>query len=179
LQVNANDATLPQLQQMVTAALKENLLFNAAIFPKQVYPILFSKYEPGMHYGWHVDSPLMGNPPMRTDVAMTIFLSDPATYEGGELVIQTPSGNVQLKPNKGDAIVYPCAYLHCVSTITKGIRMAAVSWIQSSIKNGEQRQILLQLNQVHGAIANSNPGSPEANMLLQTYSNLLRMWTEL
>lgn len=179
LQVNANDATLPQLQQIINASLKDSLLFNAAIFPKHVYPILFSKYEPGMNYGWHVDSPLMGNPPIRTDVAMTVFLSEPSTYDGGELIIQTLNGNVQLKPNKGDAIIYPCAYLHCVNTVTKGVRMAAVSWIQSSIKNAEQRQILLQLNQVHGAVANKDANSPEANMLLQTYSNLLRMWTEL
>lgn len=179
LQVNVNDATLPQLQQIINDALYNNLLFNAAIFPKNIYPVLFSKYEPGMNYGWHVDSPIMGNPPIRTDMAMTIFLSDPATYEGGELLIQTPNGNVQLKPSKGDAIVYPCAYLHCVNAISSGTRVAAVTWIQSSIRLAEQRQILLQLNQVHGAVAQKDMNSPEANLLLQTYSNLLRMWTEI
>jgi len=178
LQVNADDAALPQLQQIINDALYNNLLFNAAVFPKHIYPILFSKYEPGMNYGWHVDSPLMGNPAIRTDLAMTIFLSDPASYEGGELLIQTPNGNLQLKPSKGDAIVYPCAYLHCVNTISSGTRMAAVTWIQSSIRLAEQRQILLQLNQVHGAVAQKDMNSPEANLLLQTYSNLLRMWSE-
>ena len=179
LQVNVNDATLPQLQQIINDALYNNLLFNAAIFPKNIYPVLFSKYEPGMNYGWHVDSPIMGNPPIRTDMAMTIFLSDPATYEGGELLIQTPNGNVQLKPSRGDAIVYPCAYLHCVNAISSGTRVAAVTWIQSSIRLAEQSQILLQLNQVHGAVAQKDMNSPEANLLLQTYSNLLRMWTEI
>jgi PKHD-type hydroxylase len=179
LQVKANDATLPQLQQVINDALYNNLLFNAAVFPKHIYPILFSKYEPGMQYGWHVDSPVMGNPPIRTDLAMTIFLSAPADYDGGELMIQTPNGNVHLKPERGDAVVYPCAYLHCVNSISRGTRLAAVSWIQSSIRLAEQRQILLQLNQVHGAVANKDMNSPEANLLLQTYSNLLRMWTEI
>lgn len=179
LQANINDNKLPQLQQIINDALYNNLLFNAAVFPKDIYPVIFSKYEPGMQYGWHVDSPIMGNPQLRTDLAMTIFLSDPSAYEGGELMIQTPNGNLQLKPEKGDAIVYPCAFLHCVNSISSGIRMAAVTWIQSSVRLAEQRQILLQLNQVHGAIANKDMNAPETNLLLQTYSNLLRMWTEI
>jgi PKHD-type hydroxylase len=179
LQVNVTDESLPQLQQLINNVLYNDLLFNAAVFPKHIYPVIFSKYEPGMQYGWHVDSPLMGHPPIRTDLAMTIFLSDPASYVGGELLIQTPNGNVQFKPAKGDAIIYPCAYLHCVNAITSGTRLAAVTWIQSSVRLAEQRQILLQLNHVHGAIAQKDMNSPEANLLLQTYSNLLRMWTEI
>ena len=179
LQVNADDRSLPTLQQIISEALYNNLLFNAAGFPKSIYPFLISKYESGMNYGWHVDSPVMGNPPIRTDLAMTLFLSDPSTYTGGELVIQTPNGQVQLKPAKGDAILYPCTYLHCVNEVTNGTRVAAVTWIQSSIRQAEQRQILLQLNQVHGAVAQRDMNSPEANLLLQTYSNLLRMWSEI
>lgn len=94
LQVNANDSTLPVLQQIFNDALYNNLLFNAAVFPKNIYPVIFSKYEPGMQYGWHVNSPIMGNPPIHTDMAMTIFLSEPSAYEGGELLIQTPNSNL-------------------------------------------------------------------------------------
>lgn len=85
----------------------------------------------------------MGEPVIRTDLAMTIFLSDPTAYEGGELVIQTSFGPVPLKPAKGDAILYPCQFLHCVNEVKKGERLAAVTWVQSNIQLTEQRQILL------------------------------------
>jgi PKHD-type hydroxylase len=166
------------MQAIINNALASSPLFNAAVLPKYVYPFLISKYTPGMYYGWHVDSPLMGNPPVRTDVAMTLFLSDPAAYEGGELVIQAGQHNIPFKPAKGDAIVYPCQYLHCVNEVRSGERRAAVTWIQSAVRAPDQRQILYNLNQVHALLSHKNQHAPETNLLLQTHSNLLRMWTE-
>jgi PKHD-type hydroxylase len=171
-----NTQTLPPLQKIILQALETNSLFQIATLPKHIYPIVFSKYSEGMTYGWHVDSPQMGSPSIRTDLAMTIFLSDPSTYEGGELLIQGSQGITAYKPNKGDAVVYPCMYLHCVNPIMQGERRAAVTWIQSEVGSVEKRQILFDMNQIHGLLYQKDPNSVEANLLLQTHSNLLRMW---
>lgn len=178
MQLSAADAEMNSIQQLLNTAIQSSPYFNVAAQPKKVYPFIISKYEPGQYYGWHVDSPIMGNPMIRTDMAMTIFLSDPSTYEGGELVIQTSFGPVPLKPAKGDAILYPCQFLHCVNEVKKGVRLAAVTWVQSNIQSTEQRQILFELNQVHALLQQRDKHSPEANQLLQTYSNLFRMWAD-
>lgn len=179
LQLDASNKNLSSIQAIISNALKQSPLFNIAALPKSVYPIFVSKYTSGKYYGWHVDSPTMGTPAIRTDMAMTIFLSDPATYEGGELMIQSAAGNVSFKPAKGDAILYPCQYLHCVNEIKIGERTAAVTWIQSNVKDAAQRQILFELNQVHGALYQQAPNAPPTNLLLQTHSNLFRMWADL
>jgi PKHD-type hydroxylase len=179
LQVDAGDKDiLTQVQSIINNALGESPLFQAATFPARVYPFLVSKYGPGRYYGWHVDSPVMGDPPMRTDLAMTLFLSDPTTYDGGELVLQSGGGMVNFKLPKGDAILYPCQYLHCVNEVKRGERLAAVSWVQSSVRLPDQRQILYNITQVHALLHQRDMHSPEANLLLQTYSNLYRMWAE-
>ncbi len=179
LQIAANHAALGSIHAILNNAIQSSPLFNIAALPKSVYPFLISKYGKGHYYGWHVDSPLMGNPPIRTDLAMTVFLSDPSTYEGGELLIQVGGNTMAFKPAKGDAVLYPCQYLHCVNEISAGERLAAVTWIQSQVKNPEQRQLLYQLNQIHASLYQQAPNAAETNLLLQTHSNLFRMWAEL
>lgn len=178
-QMDADDEAAAKVQAIFENALKTSPLFNIAALPKRVYPFIVSKHALGNYYGWHVDSPLMGEPPLRTDLAMTIFLSDPESYEGGELIIQSESGTAAFKPAKGDAVLYPCQYLHCVGEVRSGARLAAITWIQSNVKSPEQRQILFQLNQVHASLYNQAPHAPETNLLLQTHSNLFRMWADL
>ncbi len=178
LQMQTDEKALQDLQAILQGALQQSPLFNVAALPKTVYPFLISKYTVGKYYGWHVDSPIMGNPPIRTDLAMTIFLSDPSTYEGGELLIQQAGNVSSFKPAKGDAILYPCQYLHCVNEVKSGERLAAVTWIQSNVKNPEQRQLLYQLNQVHASLYQQAPNAGETNLLLQTHSNLFRMWAD-
>ncbi len=178
LQIDAANDVLKEIQSILNTAIQSSPLFNIAVLPKSVYPFVISKYNTGKYYGWHVDSPIMGNPTIRTDLAMTIFLSDPATYEGGELLIQQAGNISSFKPAKGDAILYPCQYLHCVNEIKSGERLAAVTWIQSNVKTPEQREILFQLNQVHSALCQQAPDAPATNLLLQTHSNLFRMWAD-
>ncbi len=179
LQIETGNENLAGIQKIITGALSQSPLFNIAALPKTTLPFLVSKYSAGKYYGWHVDSPVMGNPPVRTDLAMTIFLSNPATYEGGELMIQSDTGTANFKPAKGDAVLYPCQYLHCVNEIKSGERVAAVTWIQSNVKDPGQRQILFQLNQVHSAMYQQAPNAPATNLLLQSHSNLFRMWADL
>lgn len=164
--------------QVLGQALMGSPLFQAAVIPRYVYPFIISRYGPGMFYGWHVDSPVMGAPPLRTDVAMTIFLSDPSEYTGGELVLQAGGQIVSFKPAKGDAVVYPCQYLHCVNEVTAGERKAAVSWIQCAVRSPAQRKILFDLQQAHQLMLKKDMHAPENNLMLQCYSNLVRMWTE-
>ena len=178
LQMDPADKSYVKVQQLIDKALQRNVHFQAAAQPKKIHPFLISKYGEGQQYGWHVDSPIMGDPMVRTDMAMTIFLSDPATYEGGELVLSGPGGPVGFKPAKGDAILYPCQFLHCVTEIRKGERVAAVTWLQSNIQSSEQRQLLFELNQVHSFLQQQAADSPATAQLLQTYSNLFRMWAE-
>lgn len=171
--------TLPYIQQHIVDALNKNELFRNVAHPRHIFPPLVSKYRQGMSYGNHVDSPLTGAyPSMRADIAMTVFLNEPEKYEGGELEVTSPVGTLLYKLNKGDAIIYPCTQLHQVKEVTKGVRQVAVTWIQSHIKDAAQRQILFELYSTHKAISQNNPNSAEANQLLQTHSNLLRMWAD-
>lgn len=176
---NSDTQTLPRVKEILTHALDNSPLFQIYSLPKHIYPIIVSKYLENMNYGWHIVSPVMGTPAMRTDLAMTVFLSDPASYEGGELLINSTQGVSSYKLNKGDAIVYPCNFLHCVNPVTKGERVAAVTWVQSQVASVEQRQILFELNQLHGMLYSNAPNSMESNLLLQTHSNLLRMWVQI
>ncbi len=178
-QLDKNDGASPAIRSILQKAIQTNTHFQAAAQPKNIYPFIISKYGPGQYYGWHVDSPIMGDPMIRTDMAMTIFLTDPDKYEGGELVLQGAAGPVAFKPAKGDAILYPCQFLHCVNEIRSGERLAAITWLQSNIRSSEQRQLLFELNQVHGLLAHRDPHAPESAQLLQTYSNLFRMWADI
>lgn len=179
-QIDTSDQkTLPYIQQHIVDAVNKNELFRNVVHPRHIYPPLVSKYRQGMSYGSHVDSPLTGAyPSMRADIAMTVFLNEPEKYEGGELEVLSPVGTLYFKLNKGDAIVYPCTQLHQVKEVTKGVRQVAVTWIQSHIRRADHRQTLYELYSIHKSLSEDNPNSAEANQLLQTHSNLMRMWAE-
>jgi PKHD-type hydroxylase len=170
----------PAVQQLIARSIAMNPLVQQAIMPVKILPPIISKYEPGMHYGWHTDSPLMGEEfTIRVDVSITVFLNAPSEYTGGELVIHSPGGYVQYKLEKGDAIIYPTTRLHCVNGVNSGHRLAAVTWMQCAVKNPEQRELLFQLKAASDGIGNVQGGSTEHLVLMQVYSNLVRMWAEL
>ncbi len=177
LQMDMKSGEYMGVQQILLTAINQNEQFRSTTFPKNIYPFLISKYITGNEYGWHVDSPLMGNM-MRTDIAMTIFLNDPSEYEGGELELSTPTGNTLYKLDKGDAICYPCTQVHRVRELKGGERHVAVTWIQSLVKEAEERSILNDLRQVINDLGSSGNNRPELNILQQNYSNLLRKWSE-
>lgn len=175
----------PEKQQIGAIALHaihQSPLIHAALMPKIILQPLISKYEPGMHYGHHVDSPIMSDEngmTIRTDVGMTIFLSDPQTYEGGELEVYTEIGPQRFKLNKGDAIIYPTTAIHGVLPVTSGIRLAAVTWLQCAVRDSAKREILFQLKSTQALVEMRDKNAPENLALLQVYSNLVRMWAEL
>jgi PKHD-type hydroxylase len=116
---------------------------------------------------------------IRVDVSITVFLNHPSDYDGGELVIHSPGGFVNYKLPKGDAIIYPTTRLHGVNQVVSGKRIAAVTWMQCAVKNAEQRELLFQLKGANDIIGVEKAGSTEHLLLMQVYSNLVRMWAEL
>src|SRR5215213_11043110 len=139
----ANDRKTETVRSLVEERILGNDLFTMAVRPKALTSVMFSAYEPGMHYGSHVDDALMQG--MRTDVSFTLFLSGPDSYDGGELVIETSAGEQPFKLPAGFMIVYPSTTLHRVAPVEHGTRVAAVGWARSFVRNAEKREILFDL----------------------------------
>jgi len=175
------DKTEPAVraEAIVRDALFTNPLFQAAALPRSLRPILFSRYEEGMGYGSHVDDALMGRqPPQRSDVSLTVFLSTPAEYDGGELVIESTAGEHDYKLEAGSAIFYPSTTLHRVAPVTRGARLVAVGWVQSLVRSAARREILFDLDNVRRSIFDRDGKSREFDLLCKSHANLLRLWSE-
>jgi PKHD-type hydroxylase len=167
------------LDQLVIAALARHPLFQSLVQPKRILAPQFARYTSGMHYGMHVDHPLMGaGQPIRTDVSITLFLSEPADYDGGELTIEAPGGARSFKLAAGDAIVYPTSAFHQVEPVTRGERLVVVTWAQSYVRDPELRQLLHDLNAVTQSLMESKPDAPETRLLAKCHANLLRKLAE-
>ena len=157
---------------VVLAALDRNHMFKLAVHPVALHQPLFSKYEPDMEYPDHIDVAVMGS--IRADVAMTLFLSDANTYDGGELVVDSELGVRQYRLPAGDAIVYPASTIHHINKVTRGARLVCVLWIQSLVRHPAQRQILFDLGRLTLTLGETSCGP----RLHRSYWNLLRMWAE-
>ena len=133
-----------------------------------------------MGYGLHVDDAQIGEVgnKNRSDISMTVFLSDPDEYEGGELEIITPYGITAFKLPAGQAITYPSKFLHQVHKVKSGERLVAVCWMESYIRNEQKREILLELDQVNQKLHQLAPDAPETDLGFKVYANLTRRWCE-
>lgn len=180
-ELRADAAQMERLNALVMGTLVQNALYQAAALPYRVATPFYARYSPGMRYGDHVDDPIMGPPggQYRSDVSTTVCLNDPGEYEGGELVIRTPFGDQRLKPQAGDAVVYPSSSLHHVAEVTRGERLAAVTWAQSMVRDPQQRELLFQLYQAREKLLQERPQAGEATQIDHVYVNLVRMWAEL
>ncbi len=172
---------LPELQGLVHNAINRNPLFQMAARPKVIRSPLFSRYEPGMSYGTHVDNALMGSDNfwMRSDLSLTLFLSDPETYEGGELVIESTQGEQMFKLPAGAMVIYPSSTLHRVETVTQGIRLAAVTWVQSFVRDMGDREILFDLDTARQLLFETSGKTTEFDLISKSHANLLRKWIDL
>lgn len=170
---------LRDLRALVAAALERNALFDLACRPRRVQPPLVNLHEAGQEYGAHVDDAVMGrDQPVRTDVAFTLFLSDPESYEGGELVVETTGGDQEFKLPAGAMVVYPASHLHRVAPVTSGRRLAVVSWLQSLIRDPARRELLFELDTARRALFDREGKSREFDLISRSFTNLLRMWAE-
>ena len=171
-----SDPKLEEMQSLVEDLLWDHDLFDAAAQPKEILSPIFSRYSPGMSYGTHMDNALMGE--MRIDMSITLFLSDPSTYDGGELVIDFSTGTRAIKLPAGSAVLYATTAPHRVAEVTRGQRLAMVTWIRSFVRDPAAREILLDLKTAHDRLFTQIGESPETDLLAKTYTNLLRRWVE-
>lgn len=180
--VKANDQAEPSdgleaIRARVMAALAAHEVFPVAARPARITPLILSRYRQGQTYGSHVDDALMGG--LRTDLSFTLFLSDPESYDGGDLVIEDTFEGRSVKLSAGDMILYPSGTLHHVATVTRGTRLAVVGWVESHIRDAGQREILFDLERSLRAVHAQEGKSAVFDMLVKTRSNLLRMWAGL
>jgi len=178
LQLQRTGPQVSEMDKLVFAAFARSAEFQSFAMPRRMAAPIFSRYDPGMEYGSHVDNALMGGASgVRSDLSVTLFLSPPDSYEGGELVIEMAVGEQQIKLDAGEAIVYPSSSVHHVAPVTSGARFAAVTWVQSVIRDERMRAILYDL---HRAMAHPDAArSPELLLLLsKSYNNLLRYAAE-
>ncbi len=177
-----------QARQIVSSALARNPMFVTGALPKTVYPPLFNRYRGGTnHFGSHVDNAVRTHAAtarhVRTDIACTLFLSDPASYDGGELVVQDTFGEQRIKFDAGDLVMYPGTSVHRVEPVTRGERLASFFWIESMVRQSEQRRLLYDMDMAITALRRKDvetgaAESAEAVALTGCYHNLLRMWAE-
>lgn len=172
------------LSDLVLDAISRNTLFLSASMPARIMPPLFSSYVPGQSFGIHVDNAIRGIPGtsvrFRTDLSCTVFLAEPDEYDGGELEIETPFGAQQVKLPAGDAVLYPSTSLHRVTEITRGRRLVSFFWLQSMIRNEEDRTLLFELDQsIQEMAADKGVADPMAVRLTGIYHNLVRRWAEI
>jgi PKHD-type hydroxylase len=176
----ADERLMRQLNNLVMGSLVKHPVYRSAALPLKVATPYYARYSAGMSYGYHVDDPIMGQGDLyRSDISVTIFLSEPEDYEGGELVIQTPFGQQFVKLTAGDAVIYPSSSVHRVAEVTRGERLVAVSWIQSMVRDPDKRALLHELNQAREKLLNENPEAVETSQVNHAYINLVRMWSEI
>lgn len=171
-----------EMGDMILESLEQNSLFMSAALPLKVFPPLFNRYEGGQSFGNHVDNAIrqIPNTPhrVRTDLSGTVFLTNPADYEGGELVIEDTYGVHKIKLNAGSLILYPATSLHNVRPVTKGARISSFFWIQSMVRDDGQRTILFDLDSSIQRIGMDAPDHPSVLQLTGVYHNLLRRWAD-
>ena len=178
-QVGRNLPERDEIDQIVLDGLANSAEFNRVVLPRKTQRPLLSRYRDGMEYGLHVDDALMGKAgQFRTDVSVTVFLNQPYDYDGGELEIHSPFGVETLKAPAGSAITYPSSTLHRVTPVTSGERLAAVTWVQSKVRDPQRREILHDLDKVRRKLAETHKDAVETDLAFKTFANLLRTWSD-
>jgi PKHD-type hydroxylase len=183
-QLAEDDPVARQLGAVILDALSRNATFFAGALPRRIFPPLFNRYEGGEAFGMHVDNAIRYDrsksppEPLRTDLAATLFLSAPASYDGGELVVEDTFGAHAVKLPAGDLALYPGSSLHKVEPVTRGARVAAFFWIQSLVRSDAQRRMLFDLDVSIQDLTARMPDAPELVRLTGVYHNLLREWSD-
>jgi PKHD-type hydroxylase len=175
-----NHPDMARLNNIVMGQLVNHPVYKYGVLPHRIAAPFYARYRPGNQYGSHVDDPVMGSgDTYRTDVSITVFLNEPDEYEGGELKITTQYGEVINKLPAGDAILYPSGSLHQIQPVTSGVRMVAVTWAQSMIRDAGKRELLYNLSQARDELITSDPESSVTQKVSTSYINLVRMWAEI
>ncbi len=183
LQLPEDSPEARQAGQIILEALGRNPLFIAAALPLKIFPPLFNSYAGGQGFGVHVDSAVriqaVSGFRVRSDLSMTVFLEDPDSYVGGEIIVETQFGAQQVKLPAGHAVLYPSSSLHRVNPVTSGRRVASFFWLQSMVRDDSARQTLFDLDSSIQSLA-TIVGQDNAEIIRLTgvYHNLLRRWAD-
>jgi PKHD-type hydroxylase len=167
---------IERLRALIEVRLAEHPVFTLATRPKTIIGPLFSRYQPGHAYGAHVDNALIDR--MRTDVAFTLFLSEPQSYDGGELIVAQASGEEAFKLSAGCVVTYPATTLHRVTRVTRGERLAAAGWVRSYLRDPAHRELLFDLEIARRRLFERDGETAEGDLLAKCAANLMRMWCE-
>lgn len=164
--------------QFILDRLMQTAFFTRRYLPKNIGRPRFNLYKDGGYYGKHADSAFMGqSPEIRTDLSMTLFLTDPDEYTGGELRLEYTSGAVmELKEPKGTAVVYPSGVMHEVFPVTEGGRMAFVAWIESHISDPYKRDLLAEITMLCEDMSKQENLSDLHIRMLNIKHNMFRQW---
>ncbi len=182
LQADQSDPRYLESAQIVVEAFQRCRPFREFAFPKRIAPPLLSRYEPGMKYGAHADTAFMsihaqsGAYQLRSDLSCTIFLNDPASYEGGELVLHMGTMPIKIKGGPGEAFVYPSTLLHEVRPVTSGTRLVSITFIESLIPEERQRNLLFEIQDVL-ALEGAKMDYASRVRLEVAMQNLKRLWS--
>jgi PKHD-type hydroxylase len=179
--LEAERGGLGRLDELVMGALARHPAYRGGALPLHAATPLYIRYAPGMAYGEHLDDPIMGTGGVmyRSDVAVTVFLSAPGEYDGGELVIRHAAGEQSVKLPAGDAVLYPAGTIHRVAPVTRGERLVAVTWVQSAVRDPARRELLYGLNVAREKLLQEAPAAEATAQVNAAYLNLIRMWSEL
>lgn len=178
-QLQRSQDTATELDAVLMQALIRDPLLNAWGMPRTVSVPLINRHSTGMHYGFHVDAAVTQvNSIMRRDLSVTLFLSDPSTYDGGELEVESPGGLKRVKLPAGDAFVYATHALHQVREVTRGVRHAAVFWLQSLVQDDSMRQSLFDLQASISGLATKGVQGQEMLLLNKVHQNLQRRFVQ-
>ncbi|WP_338699646.1 MULTISPECIES: Fe2+-dependent dioxygenase [unclassified Bradyrhizobium] len=174
-----------QLGNRILSALSASPRFISAAIPLRIFPPLFNRYaaSDGHHFGLHVDNAVRGDKltglRIRTDLSVTLFLSEPEDYDGGELVIEDLYGSHEIKLPAGDLVVYPASSLHLVTPVTRGTRVASFFWLQSMVRDAHARSLIFDLDTaIQALVERLGRDDPETVKLTGIYHNLIRHWAE-
>ena len=181
LQLPESSPVAQQLRALVLEALSQSPTFFSAALPKRIYPPLINRYgDHANSFGNHVDNAVRTHPGtaqhVRTDLSFTLFLNAPADYEGGELIIEDGMGGRAVKLPAGDLILYPSYSVHRVEPVTRGARLACFSWLESMVREPQQRELLHELDLGIASLRSEHGESATAVRLTSCYHNLMRMW---
>jgi PKHD-type hydroxylase len=171
------------LGQRIISALTANPLFISAAIPLHIFPPLFNRYGAGHHFGIHVDNAVRGDHltgmRIRTDLSVTLFLSEPDEYDGAELIVEDYYGSHEVKLPAGHLVLYPASSLHMVTPITRGTRVASFFWLQSMIRDAHARSLIFDLDTaIQRLVDRLGRDDPETVKLTGIYHNLIRYWAE-
>jgi PKHD-type hydroxylase len=174
-----------RLGQRVVSAITASPMFISAAIPLHIFPPLFNRYAAadGDHFGVHVDNAVRGDPltglRIRTDLSVTLFLSEPEEYDGGELTVEDYYGSHEVKLPAGHLVLYPASSLHLVTPVTRGTRVASFFWLQSMVRDAHARSLIFDLDTaIQALVERLGRDDPETVKLTGIYHNLIRYWAE-